>query len=143
MYLTARRVGFLWFGATRLGMLGGELSGLTSALKPGESMSISTVQLRSQLGIVVIASVLSMDALTEDDDVRIGRYQTVSAEPQAVQLEKSTRPETMASPDALDPCTDALLESDIGLNKDSAPKSAAPSIVDQDVNATEGRSDAG
>jgi len=105
-------------------------------------MSKSNLNLRSRLSIVAIVTALSTSALATDHELRIGRYQTVSIQMQAEQLEKSARPETMAIPDELDPCADALLEPDIGLNKDSAPRSAVLSIVDQDVNTKEGRSDA-
>ena len=141
MYLTARRVGFLWFAATPLGMLGGESDGPMSAAKPGESMSKSIVHLRSQLRIVVIAAVLSMSALAADDEVRIGRYQTISTATRCERLELGDALEPVANPDTVIPRADAQLEPDVAANIDSVSKRTAQSIVDQDANAEEENKD--
>ena len=141
MYLTARRVGFLWFAATPLGMLGGEPDGPTSTLKPGEPMSNATVRLRSQLRIVVIAAVLSMSALAADDEVWIGRYQTISTATRCERLELGDALEPVANPDTVIPRADAQLEPDVAANIDSVSKRTAQSIVDQDANAEEENKD--
>jgi hypothetical protein len=129
MYITARRGGFLWFDATPLGMLGGELDGPTSALNPGETMSNSTVHRRSQLRIIVIAFVLSMSAHAEDHEVRIGRYETIDTEKGCEQLEESVAPEPEGSPHQVEPQADASLKADVDVN------------VDQAINAAKGNSD--
>jgi hypothetical protein len=141
MYLTARRGGFLWFAATPLGMLGGEPDGPTSAPNPGEVMSNATAHLRSQLRIVVIGSVLSMSALAADDEVRIGRYQTISTATRCERLEAGDALEPAGNPDEVVPRADAQLEPDVAANIDSVSKRSALSIVGQDANAEEENKD--
>jgi hypothetical protein len=124
-------VGFLWFGATPLGMLGGELDGPTSAFKPGEPMSNITAHLRSKLSFVVIASALSMSLLAADHEVRIGRYQTIGTETRCEQARERVAPEPVANPDKLVPRAEASLEPDVAVTFDSNSTRTALSIVDQ------------
>ena len=104
-------------------------------------MSKSIVHLRSHLGIAVIASVLSMSAVAEDDEVRIGRYQTISTATRCERLDVGDLLEPVAIPDKVVPRANALLGPDVAANMDSVSKRTAPSMDDKDANTEEENND--